>query len=159
MNKYPESFKTVRFQDCDPMSHLNNGRYLDYFMNAREDQLLEFYGINVYERLRKGGQSWVVAKSEIIYKRPAWLMEKVLIKSQVNNYSLTHIEVEMAMYDEKGLQLKSILRSVFIPFNVKTNQVEAHDEEILDLLKNVRVENVEPSLEVRVEQLAGQKVH
>ena len=29
----------IRFQDCDPYSHLNNGRYLDYFMNAREDQV------------------------------------------------------------------------------------------------------------------------
>ncbi len=43
-NKTPEvltSQAIIRFQDCDPYAHLNNGRYLDYFMNAREDQCVE----------------------------------------------------------------------------------------------------------------------
>ena len=42
------STAVIRFQDCDPYAHLNNGRYLDYFMNAREDQLLKMYGFNIY---------------------------------------------------------------------------------------------------------------
>lgn len=38
-----ESIAVARFQDCDPFSHLNNARYIDYFLNAREDQLALFY--------------------------------------------------------------------------------------------------------------------
>ena len=29
----------TRFSDCDPFGHLNNARYIDYFINAREDHL------------------------------------------------------------------------------------------------------------------------
>ena len=25
----------IRFQDCDPLQHLNNSKYFDYYFNAR----------------------------------------------------------------------------------------------------------------------------
>ncbi len=34
-NKEPETQIVIRFQDCDPFGHLNNARYIDYFVNAR----------------------------------------------------------------------------------------------------------------------------
>ncbi len=27
----------IRFQDCDPFNHLNNAAYINYLINARED--------------------------------------------------------------------------------------------------------------------------
>lgn len=36
--KYPKETETkavIRFQDCDPLQHLNNAKYFDYFFNAR----------------------------------------------------------------------------------------------------------------------------
>ena len=42
-----ESSHLIRFPDCDPFNHLNNARYLDYFINAREDQVWDAYGINI----------------------------------------------------------------------------------------------------------------
>ena len=47
--KQLESTTKIRFQDCDPFRHLNNARYTDYFMNAREDQLAQFYGNWLHE--------------------------------------------------------------------------------------------------------------
>ena len=57
-----DTLATVRFQDCDPFGHLNNARYVDYFMNARTDQVLEAYNLQIM----KAGQteSWVVNKSK-----------------------------------------------------------------------------------------------
>jgi acyl-CoA thioesterase FadM len=124
-------------------------------MNAREDHLSEYYGINIYDRLKKLGQSWVVAKSEIIYRKPAFLMEKVLIKSQVINYGLKHIEVEMSMYDSKGEKLKALLRSVFIPFDIRTNQRIEHDDVLMNLLKLVHIKDITPNMEERVAALEG----
>ena len=37
MNKTPHSFYTIRFTDCDLFGHLNNGRYIDYLLNARKN--------------------------------------------------------------------------------------------------------------------------
>ena len=155
MEKHPHSYTQVRYQDCDPLSHLNNGRYIDYFMNAREDHLVQYYGLNVYERLKSEGRGWVVGKSEIIYRKPAWLMEEVLIRSQVNNYSIKHIEVEMAMYDKSESHLKSLIRSVFIPIDARTNKAVEHADEIMELLKAVHVEGITTNIEERVAELEG----
>ncbi|WP_192348725.1 hypothetical protein [Algoriphagus sp. Y33] len=35
VEKIPESNSVIRFQDYDPFNHLNNARYIDYFINAR----------------------------------------------------------------------------------------------------------------------------
>ncbi len=47
MNKTPHSLYTIRFTDCDPFGHLNNGRYIDYLLNAREDHLKTEYGVDL----------------------------------------------------------------------------------------------------------------
>ena len=44
-----ESTAVIRFQDCDPFGHLNNARYIDYFLNARQDQIAAAYGLALYE--------------------------------------------------------------------------------------------------------------
>ena len=52
-SKFWESKVLIRFSDCDPFNHLNNARYIDYFINAREDQLLANINFNIYIILRQ----------------------------------------------------------------------------------------------------------
>ena len=75
--KEPESTIIIHFQDCDPFGHLNNARYIDYFMNARQDHIAEHYGIQIVEPGRR--ESWVVSKSKIAFAAPASLGEKVTV--------------------------------------------------------------------------------
>ena len=56
--KEPTSSVIIRFQDCDPFGHLNNARYLDYFINAREDHLAEYYDLDIYERQKQLNINW-----------------------------------------------------------------------------------------------------
>jgi hypothetical protein len=61
MNTLPkvlESTSVIRFQHCDPFNHLNNAEYLNYMVNAREDQLIKFYDIDIYKMGREQGKSW-----------------------------------------------------------------------------------------------------
>ena len=76
MKKIVQKVQKVRFQDCDPFNHLNNSSYIDYFMNAREDQILENYQLDIYEHLRTTGQAWVVASNQISYIKPVMMNEK-----------------------------------------------------------------------------------
>ena len=46
LSKILESKVKIRFQDCDPFNHLNNAAYINYFINAREDQILENYHLD-----------------------------------------------------------------------------------------------------------------
>lgn len=108
----------IRFQDCDPFNHLNNGSYINYFVNHREDQLIKHYNIDIYDMAKTIGISWVTGSNQIAYLRPAFLMETVNIESQLIAYNDSEIKVEMRMYDEHRTQLKAVLWSVFVHFDL-----------------------------------------
>jgi YbgC/YbaW family acyl-CoA thioester hydrolase len=130
MKKTVESTVLVRFPDCDAFNHLNNARYLDYFMNAREDHILKEYGLNVYQYAAEKSVSWVVRQSQISYLRPAMLMEEVVIQSTLLHWGEKAIQVEMRMWDKSRTILKSLLWAHFTHVNMKTMRSETHSEEL-----------------------------
>jgi len=126
----------IRFQDCDPYSHLNNGRYLDYFMNAREDQVWAAYDFNIYEYSRTTGLGWVVTQNQIAYVRPALLMEEVTIESQLIDSKPKFLHVEMRMYDSQKL-LKSLLWAQFIHIDIRKAKSMEHSAELQEIFDKV----------------------
>ena len=86
-NKTPESTRIVRFQDCDPYGHLNNAKYIDYLLNVREDHLREQYDIDVFAMARKDNTSWLVGRNDIVYLRPADVMEEVVVRTALIDYT------------------------------------------------------------------------
>ncbi len=149
MKKIVQQHVKVRFQDCDPFNHLNNSKYVDYFMNTREDQILENYQLDIYEHLRVTGQGWVVASNQISYIKAAIMNERVLIESKLINYSNKSLLVEMQMWDENRIRLKSVLWSRFVYFNAKTKQSVEHSIELNELFKQIKVSVEQKSFEER----------
>jgi YbgC/YbaW family acyl-CoA thioester hydrolase len=113
MEKLLQSFYTVRFGDCDPFGHLNNARYIDYFLNAREDHLRDYYQMKLSD-FAKRGIGWVVSNHEIYYMRPALYNEKVSIRSSVIEAGEAHLLVEMLMQDESRQYNKAIMCFRFV---------------------------------------------
>ncbi len=155
--KIPSSLMTIRFQDCDPFNHLNNGRYVDYFLNAREDQLLEHYQLDIYRIARETGLGWVVSTSQLAFLRPAFLMEKVLIETQLIRAGRKHVEVEMRMWDETKTTLKSFCWMGFVHFNIRTNKVEEHSAEYLSLFEKVVSPVEEITFDARLKSLSSRR--
>ena len=122
LQKTWESKSLIRFPDCDPFNHLNNSRYLDYFINAREDHLVKYHHFNIYEIARDKGISWVVSKNQIAYLRPALLMETVIIQTTLIRIDDQEIMVEMSMWNLDKTILKAFLWSTFVHFNLKTDR-------------------------------------
>lgn len=145
----PSSVMTIRFQDCDPFNHLNNGRYVDYFLNAREDHLLEHYDLDIYRLARETGLSWVVSTSQIAYLRPAFLMERVRMESQILAYGPKHVQVEMRMLDEAGTSLKAFCWMSFVHYDLRANKVVAHSDDYLQLFTRVHSPVEEKSFDER----------
>ena len=116
-----KTFYTVRFNDCDPMGHLNNARYIDYMLNVREDHLKQAYQINLLE-YHKQGIAWVVRRHDIQYVRPAFYNETISIESRLIELDDSHVLVEMLMYDEKQTTLKAIMWTNFTSVDVKTGR-------------------------------------
>ena len=143
----------VRFQDCDPFKYLNNSKYIDYFINAREDHLLENYNLDIYTMALTEEVTWVVASNQISYLRPAVMMENVIIESQVIQYSSTSLQVELRMYNEDKTELKSVMWSKFVHYNMKTQRTNVHAEKFMKLFKEAYMPVDEDTFEARVKSM------
>jgi acyl-CoA thioester hydrolase len=142
MEKTPVSFYTVRFNDCDPLGHLNNARYLDYFLNAREDHLRDHYGIDLRDWSARG-ILFVVSRHEIRYLRPVNYNDRIAIQSAVIGWGDTWLLVEMLLFDESRRHLKAILWTRFTRIDPHTGKSAAHPDELLALLPATLVEGVD----------------
>lgn len=140
MQKILESNTKIRFQDCDPFNHLNNSKYIDYFINAREDQVFDSYGIDIYMHSVTEGKSWVVNSNQIVYLKPAFLMEEVLIQSQLIDFDETSLLVEMKMWNKDKTSLKSVFWSRFVYIDLKTQKRTSHPEGLMSLFRDVKTE-------------------
>lgn len=139
MEKILKSKRKIRFQDCDPFNHLNNSKYLDYFINTREDQIAENYDLDIFNYMKTTGLSWVVASNQINYLKPAFTMETVLIESQLIQYTDNLLLVEMKMWNEQETELKAILWIKFIQYNIQTKKAANHSDDLMKLFQSVVV--------------------
>lgn len=135
MGAYLQSFYTIRFGDCDPFRHLNNARYIDYFLNAREDHLRDNYQMDLAGFYSKG-RGWVVQQHEIIYLRPASFNEMVCIRSGLLYAGLEQLHVELLMLDSSQTQLKALMHTKFVPVSLHTGRREPHTQEFMQFLSD-----------------------
>ena len=156
--KIVKSQTKIRFQDCDPFNHLNNGSYINYFMNHREDQLLNHYDIDIYDMAQKLGKSWVSSSNQIAYLKPAFLMETVTIESQLIQFDTSNLRVEMRMYNEDKSHLKAIIWCGFVHFNLLKQRREIHDGEFMNLFDSIILPIKSTTFENRLKQLKEQTV-
>lgn len=147
MKKLLDSFIKIRFQDCDPFNHLNNSKYIDYFINAREDQLFEHYNLDIIDHMKISGNAWVVSSNQIIYMRPALTHETVLVETKLIKHNNKSLNVEMQMWDKERSHLKSIFWTKFIYFNVESQKSVKHTEDLnnffIEIVNPVEQENFE----------------
>jgi len=135
--KIVSSKTKIRFQDCDPFNHLNNGSYINYFMNHREDQLIEHYDIDIYKMAKTQGISWVSSSNQIAYLKPAFLMETVLIESQLIYHDASQLKVEMRMYNEDKSHLKAVIWCGFVHFNLLQQSRATHSDKMVNLFETI----------------------
>jgi len=135
--KVLESKMKIRFHDCDPYNHLNNSRYIDYIITARGDQLIDYYGFNMYELLRQEGIGWVTAHTEISYFAPAMLMEEVTIQTQLIHCSEKSLHLEGIMWNGDKTQIKAILWARLVHFNIRAQKSQQHSKEFMQFFLQV----------------------
>jgi len=153
MEKTPKSRTRVRFQDCDPFNHLNNSKYIDYFINAREDQLLEYYGLDIFEHIRTTGKGWVVASNQIMYLKPALVMEEVVITSQLIASDNRRLTVEMQMWNAGETELKALMWVRFLHCDVIKGKIADHSDELIELFSKIELPGSHEVFEERCAEL------
>lgn len=126
--KTTHSRVVVRFQDCDPLRHLNNAKYFDYFFNAREDQVPKLYQVEVMDFINAFKAAWVVYQHHIAYVRPANVGEWVRIFSRFIWFDESSVLVEYIMTDDQVKQLKTVLWTQMKYVDMKSGQRTTHPD-------------------------------
>ncbi len=132
--KEPESLVVARFQDCDPFGHLNNARYIDYFLNTRQDQIAEHYHLRTYEPDMQA--SWVVRTTQIAYLRPVATMEEVLIRTRLIHFAESSLVVEGLMLDKEARNLKALIWFDFVYISLTNGRPAKHPDELMQLFES-----------------------
>lgn len=140
--KEPESSAVIRFQDCDPFGHLNTARYIDYFFNARTDQVAAAYGLHIIDRETRPNESWVVNKMQIAYIYPAQLMERVIIRTRLIHTTPHTLAVEGLMLNADGARLKAVGWVDFTYVSLHTGRPTAHPGDLQEFFQLLVVEGV-----------------
>ncbi|MEC5395668.1 acyl-CoA thioesterase [Bergeyella sp. RCAD1439] len=130
----------VRFSDCDPIGHLNNVKYLEYMLNAREDHVEQFYGFTYEEYMRKTGCTWIAVQNEIAYLREVRYNSTVAISSKTIELNDRTAKVEILMTSEDRQTVHAVLWITVVYFNVKTRKAELHPEDTMALYRKFLVD-------------------
>lgn len=91
----------IRFIDCDPIGHLNNSKYLDYMLNAREDHVEDNYGVTYQDIIKQTGSTWVTIQNEIAYLKEVKYNHVVEITSKIIEIGSRTSTVEVIMKNPK----------------------------------------------------------
>ena len=137
LKKEVESKTKIRFPDCDPFNHLNNSRYIDYIINAREDQLLANYGFDIYHLAAEKGVGWVSAQTQISYFFPAHLNEEVTIQTRLVGATEKSLLLEGLMWDSDKTSLKAVMWAKLVHYNLKMKRSERHSTELMDFFGQI----------------------
>lgn len=155
LKKELESTAFISFGDCDPFHHLNNARYIDYFLAAREQQLITNYHFSLAEWGAKG-KGWFVTQNQIAYIKPTRYAETVTIISRILEFTDYDLLLEMIMWDKKKTNFKAILWSRFSHIDLIEGKKLQHNDELKKLFTAVcySEEGIElKSFDKRAEQL------
>ena len=87
-----KSRKRVAFSDCDPFGMLYNTRYLDYVLDARDDHMLDRFGVDILKPMRSGAP--VIVGHQVSYFEPARAHEEVLVSTCTLDLTPTSLILE-----------------------------------------------------------------
>lgn len=156
MNKEIATEVKIRFSDCDPIGHLNNVKYLEYMLNAREDHVEEFYGFTYEEYARKTGCTWIAVQNDIAYLKEVRANSKVIITSKTVEVADLTATVEILMKSRDQKTFFAVLWIKVIYFNMKSRRAEVQPEDIKALFQKYLVELPEKTFDDRVAALRKQ---
>ncbi len=153
MQKELSTVVKVRFSDCDPIGHLNNVKYLEYMLNAREDHVENGYGFTYEEYTRRTGCTWITIQNEIAYLKEVRYNAKVMITSKTIEVGDRLSKVEILMKSEDGSTIHSVLWLTVIYFDMKTRRATIQPPETINLFKDFLVNLEEPDFKSRMASL------
>ncbi|HMX32858.1 MAG TPA: acyl-CoA thioesterase [Leptospiraceae bacterium] len=136
-DRSPTGLYRVRFQDCDPFGHLNNARYIDYALDAREDQLRRYYGFDTPSWTQSAGKGWVVSKMKANYLKSILWNEEIRISTKLVELGEGSLWVEAIFSDPHSDKLKSLVWGNFVYIDIKSGRPVRHESDLKEFLNSI----------------------
>lgn len=96
-----ETEVAVRPADIDLHGHVHSPEYLSYFLTARFEQMRENYGISMRE-FQERGYSWFIRRTEIDYRKPLGLGDRMIVRSRIDEVSKTSAWVAFEILEKES---------------------------------------------------------
>ena len=122
-------------------------------LNVREDHLREQYDIDVFAMARKDNTSWLVGRNDIVYLRPADVMEEVVVRTALIDYTNRFVKAEMAMMDSSRGHIKALLWTNFFYFDFERGTGIRHTERQMELFAQLKLDGAFDDVESRAKAL------
>ena len=106
----------VRFNDCDPLGHVNNAVYLTYLEAARFSWWQTIVGTT------RAGHGFVVARVEIDYRRPAFPGERLIVRLRVDGISRSSFTVAYEILNTRTRETVAEGKSVQVAYDTATGK-------------------------------------
>lgn len=122
-NKYSifETELTIRPDDIDMNNHVHNSKYLDYVLAARYDQMRKDYKVTMEDFLERGF-TWVVSQVNINYKRALILTDKIIVRTQVEDFNRSQSIVNFEIVKKENGKVAAEGQFIYTMINVETGR-------------------------------------
>lgn len=147
-----QSDHIIRFSDCDPLGHLFNVKYLNYFLDAREDQIRLEYNMDMQKLAEEYHWALLVGTHKISFLRPALINEEVTITSAIIEYSSLWALVEFCMLDQEK-RTKAFMWTQFVSYNMDKKKAGPMPAKIDQLIQKKALPKPAANFDDRFKQL------
>jgi len=122
-NKYSifETELTIRPDDIDMNNHVHNSKYLDYVLAARYDQMQKDYKVTMEDFLERGF-TWVVSQVNINYKRALILTDKIIVRTQVEDFNRSQSIVNFEIVKKENGKVAADGQFIYTMINIETGR-------------------------------------
>ena len=126
-----ETELTIRPDDIDMNNHVHNSKYLDYVLAARYDQMRKDYKVTMEEFLDRGF-TWVVSKVEMNYKRALVLTDKIIVRTQVEDFNRSQSIVNFEIVKKENNKVAADGQFTYTMININSGRPAKIPEDFIE---------------------------
>ena len=119
----------VYYEDTDAGGVVYYANYLKYLERARTEALSVF-GLSNFKIKNDFGALIIVKSCNIEYKKPAYLEDKLKIKSYINSISKTSFVMSQSIFKDQELIVEAKIHLVFV--NEKAKPLKIPEQILID---------------------------
>ncbi|MGK0186809.1 MAG: YbgC/YbaW family acyl-CoA thioester hydrolase [Verrucomicrobiales bacterium] len=127
-----ESELIVRPDDIDMNGHVHNPKYLDYVLAARYEQMERCYKMAMSEFLERG-LNWFVKTAHIQHKRPLFLGEAILVRTQVADIARREVKVNFEIVRKETGKLSADGYCEYSMVDKLTGRAQSIPDDIIEM--------------------------